>query len=97
MTLAKRYQLTKLAKMTSDALQILAITRDNMIFTAAVAKNYKGFFDDLSKLTVKCLGFRRSLYVPISFAFAFAFSIDIHTPEKGLFKLDIFITIPQIV
>ena len=42
--------------MTSDALESLAITRENMIFTTTVAKNYKELFDDLSsKLTLKFL------------------------------------------
>ena len=59
LTLAKRYQLVKLAMMASDALESLAITRENMIFTASVAKNYqRTLFDDLSsKLTMKCLKF----------------------------------------
>ena len=44
--------------MTSDALESLAITRENMIFTTTVAKNYKEVFDDLSsKLIMKCLKF----------------------------------------
>ena len=56
--LANRYQVCKLATMTSDALGTLAITRENMIFTATVAKNYKTAFDDLStKLLMKCLKF----------------------------------------
>ena len=42
--------------MTSDALESLAITRENIIFTITVAKNYKEVFDDLSsKLTLKFL------------------------------------------
>ena len=58
LTLANQYQVFKLAMMTSDALKSFAITRENMIFTATVAKNYKGAFDDVSsKLTVKCLKF----------------------------------------
>ena len=58
LTLATRYQVLKLAKMTSDALEKLTITTENMIFTATVAKNYKEVFDDLSsKLTMKCLKF----------------------------------------
>ena len=58
LTLANKYQVLKLARMTSDALESLAITRENMIFTATVAKNYKEIFDDLSsKLTLKCLKF----------------------------------------
>ena len=56
--IATKYQILTLATMTSDALQTFAITRENMIFTAMVAKNYKEVFDELSsKLTVKCLKF----------------------------------------
>ena len=58
LTLANKYQIMSLAKMTSDALGSLAITRENMIFTATVAKNYKEAFDDVStKVLVKCLKF----------------------------------------
>ena len=59
LTLANKYQVLKLSMMTSDALESLAITRENMIFAATVAKNYQGtLFDDLSsKLTMKCLKF----------------------------------------
>ena len=58
LSLANRYQVLKLATMASEALESLAITRETMIFTATVARNYKGVFDDLSrKLTMKCLKF----------------------------------------
>jgi len=58
LTLANKYQIMSLAAMTSDALGSLAITRENMIFTATVAKNYKEAFDDVStKVLVKCLKF----------------------------------------
>ena len=58
LTLANRYQVLKLAKMTSDTLEKLTISRENMIFSAAVAKKYKMVFDDLSRnLTLKCLKF----------------------------------------
>ena len=53
LSLATQYQIWKLAEMTSDALESLTITTESMIFTATVAKMYKGSFDDLSKkLTV---------------------------------------------
>ena len=56
--LANKYQIMSLAAMTSDALGRLTITRENMIFTATVAKNYKEAFDDVStKVLVKCLKF----------------------------------------
>ena len=59
MAVSHKYQILKLSMMTSNALESLAITRDNMIFTASVAKNYKRtLFNDLSsKLTMKCLKF----------------------------------------
>ena len=58
LSLATQYQIWKLAEMTSDALESLTITTESMIFTATVAKMYKGSFDDLSKkVTVKCLKF----------------------------------------
>ena len=59
LTLANKYQVFKLSMLTSEALESLTLTRENMIFAATVAKNYKGtLFDDLSsKLTVKCLKF----------------------------------------
>ena len=57
--LANKYQLAKLTTMASDALESLAVTMESMIFTATVAKKYKGtLFNDLSsKLTMKCLKF----------------------------------------
>ena len=59
LTLANKYQLAKLTTMASDALESLAITRENMVFTATVVKKYRRtLFDDLSsKLTMKCLKF----------------------------------------
>ena len=58
LTVANKYQVLKLALMASCALESLGITRENMIFTATVARNYKEIFEDLScKLTVKCLKF----------------------------------------
>ena len=50
--LAEKYPIPTLRTMISDALETLDIRRENMIFTATVAKNYKAMFDDLSK---KCL------------------------------------------
>ena len=59
LTLANKYQLAKLTTMASDALESLAITRENMVFTATVAKKHRRtLFDDLSsKLTMRCLKF----------------------------------------
>ena len=57
--LANKYQLAKLTTMASDTLESLTISRENMIFTASMAKKYRRtLFDDLSsKLTMKCLKF----------------------------------------
>ena len=58
LSLGDKYQILKLFKLTSEALENLDIARENMIFTASVAKNYKEIFNDLSiKLTLKCLKF----------------------------------------
>ena len=58
LALANKYQILDLATMTSDALGSLTITRENMIFTATVAKNYKRVFENVStKLSMKCLKF----------------------------------------
>ena len=58
LSLGDKYQILKLFKSTSEALESLDIARENMIFTASVAKNYKEIFNDLSsKLTLKCLKF----------------------------------------
>ena len=58
LTLANKYQIMSLATLTSDALGSLALTRENMIFTATVARNYKEAFDDVStKVLVRCLKF----------------------------------------
>ena len=59
MALAERYEILELKMMASDALENLAISRENMIFTATVAHNYKstGFDSVGQKLMVKCLKF----------------------------------------
>ena len=58
LSLGDKYQILKLFKLTSEALENLDIARENMIFTASVAKNYKEIFNDLSiKLTLNCLKF----------------------------------------
>ena len=61
MTLVNRYQILSLATLCTtawDALDKLSITRENMIFTATGAKNYKNTFDEVStKALVKCLKF----------------------------------------
>ena len=58
LTLSTKYQILDLSTMTSDALEKLILTRQNVIFTASVAKNYKTSFDHLStKLLMECLKF----------------------------------------
>ena len=59
LTLATKYQISKLATLTSDALRSLSITRETMIFTATVAKNYQDTaFKDLStEMMMKCVKF----------------------------------------
>ena len=58
LALATKYQIWKLATLTSDALKTLPITKENLIFTATVAKNYKAAFeDDSTPLMVRCLKF----------------------------------------
>ena len=54
--LAERYEIPNLKAMTSSALETLDISRENMIFAATVAKNYKQTFGDLSnKVLFMCL------------------------------------------
>ena len=56
--LANKYQINSLATLTADALKNLVITRDNMIFTATVGKNYRTAFEDVSfRVLEKCLEF----------------------------------------
>ena len=56
--LAERYEIPNLKAMTSSALETLDISRENMVFAATVAKNYKRMFGDLSsKVLFKCLEF----------------------------------------
>ena len=58
LTLADRYQILDLKTLATEALSNLALTRENMIFTATVAKQYKPAFEDVStRLMVKCLKF----------------------------------------
>ena len=58
LTLATKYQILTLASLTSDALGSLALSRENVIFTATVAKNYKEAFDDVStKMLMRCMKF----------------------------------------
>ena len=54
--LAERYQILSLKAITAVALDTLAITRENMIFTAPIARAYKNMFEETcTKLQMKCL------------------------------------------
>ena len=57
--LADMYEILTLKKeLTTGAYHGLKITDDNVIFTAKVARNYRGIFEDISiKLLAKCLKF----------------------------------------
>ena len=56
LAVADRYEILSLKTLAADALGSLAISRENLIFTATVAKNYRQLYDDVgSKLMVKCL------------------------------------------
>ena len=56
--LAERYQVLDLKNVVNKALQNFVVTRENMIFAATVASNYKAAFEDMSlNLSMKCLGF----------------------------------------
>ena len=55
--LAEKYEIFSMkTELTSHALETLAITNDNVIFTARVAKHYQKTFEDVgTKLLAKCL------------------------------------------
>ena len=56
--LAERYEIPKLKKIVTSALETFDINQENMIFTATVAKNYKETFADLSfKVLSNCLNY----------------------------------------
>ena len=56
LSLARKYMIPNLETVTFSTIEALVITRENMIFTATVATQYKKIFDDVcKKLLVKCL------------------------------------------
>ena len=58
LAVANKYQILDLVTSTSEALGSLMITRENMVFAATVANNYKQIFEDVStKLSLRCLKF----------------------------------------
>ena len=53
---ADRYDILNLKTLTVDALGSLSISRDNLIFSATVAKKYRQLYGDLgTKVMVRCL------------------------------------------
>ena len=58
LTVADKYQILSLKTLTLDTLASLAISHENLIFVATVAKNYRPLFESVSKdLLLKCLNF----------------------------------------
>ena len=56
--LSEFYQLWDLKTLVKEAVQNFVVTRENMIFAATVARNYKVLFEDISlALSIKCLKF----------------------------------------
>ena len=58
MELSERYQVWDFKTLVNEALQNFVVTRENMIFAATVARNYKVLFEDISlAVSIKCLKF----------------------------------------
>ena len=58
LAIADRYEILSLKTLTMDALGDLPIRRENMIFTATVANNYRRLYDDVgTNLVLRCLKF----------------------------------------
>ena len=58
LTVADKYQIMSLKTLTLDTLASLAMSHENLIFVATVAKNYRPLFESVSKdLLLKCLNF----------------------------------------
>ena len=58
LALSDKYEILSLKALTSNALETLPISNENMIFVATVAKSYKLLFEDVStKLLMRCLEF----------------------------------------
>ena len=56
--LAERYQIWTLVSLVKESLQNFVMTRENVMFAAAVAKNYNVQFEDISTiLSIGCLKF----------------------------------------
>ena len=58
MTVADKYEILNLKALISEALGSLAISHENLLFSATVAKQYRPLFEDVSKrLMLRCLNF----------------------------------------
>ena len=58
MTVADKYEILNLTALISEALGSLAISHENLLFSATVAKQYRPLFEDVSKrLMLRCLNF----------------------------------------
>ena len=58
MTVADKYEILNLTTLVSEALGSLAISHENLLFSATVAKQYRPLFEDVSKrLMLRCLNF----------------------------------------
>ena len=58
MTVADKYEILNLKGLISEALGSLAISHENLLFSATVAKQYRPLFEDVSKrLMLRCLNF----------------------------------------
>ena len=61
MAVADRFGILNLHALTRDALGSLAITFENMVFTATVALKYRPLLEDVSKIVLlRCLKFLNS-------------------------------------
>ena len=70
---------------TSKALEDLTLTRETMIFTATVAKNYEVAFNDLStKIMMKCVKFLLHTQGPGLDVLALVKETKEHFPEANL-------------
>ena len=58
MKVADKYEILNLTALISEALGSLAISHENLLFSATVAKQYRPLFEDVSKrLMLRCLNF----------------------------------------
>ena len=85
LSLARKYMIPNLETVTLSTIETLAITRENMIFTATVATNYKKIFDDpCKKLLVKCLAWLFATTKGAGDIFALIMETKNNFPEASL-------------